>query len=390
MMSMAGGWFFLTVNEAFTLGDKDFRLPGIGSYMAEAINQGDTRAMVAAVAAMAVMIVAVDQVFWRPIVAWSERFKLEETAEADTPRSWFLDVLKHSRLAAWLGWLLRARHARLHIGRGTEATSPNRGGPVLPMRSILVALRWALVAGGAAAVLWGVWSVSALLLRLPFRDAVTNEDWIDVALAVGATFIRTTAAVLIGGLWALPVGVMIGLSPRWSQRLQPVVQVVASFPAPMLFPLVVLLLTALHIPFTIGCVALMLLGAQWYILFNVIAGAMAIPGDLKEVGKVLGTSRWKMWTRLYLPCVFPSLVTGLVTAAGGAWNASIVSEYVQVKNNTYAAFGLGSLISLATAKGNFPLLTASVLIMAVSVVLINRLFWKRLFRLAESRFALNA
>ena len=146
----------------------------------------------------------------------------------------------------------------------------------------------------------------------------------------------------------------------------------------------------LHVPFTAGCVALMLLGAQWYILFNVIAGAMAIPGDLKEVGKVLGTSRWRVWTRLYLPCVFPYLITGLVTAAGGAWNASIVSEYLQVKDDTYVAFGLGSVINQATAKGNFPLLAAGVLTMAVSVVLLNRLFWKRLFRLAERKYSLSA
>jgi NitT/TauT family transport system permease protein len=143
-------------------------------------------------------------------------------------------------------------------------------------------------------------------------------------------------------------------------------------------------------PFTVGCVLLMLLGAQWYILFNVIAGAMAILGDLKEVGKVFGTSGWKMWTRLYLPCVFPYLITGLVTAAGGAWNASIVSEYVQVQDETYIAFGLGSIINQATARGNFPLLAAGVLAMSVSVVTINRLFWKRLFRLAEQRYALNA
>ncbi len=201
------------------------------------------------------------------------------------------------------------------------------------------------------------------------------------------TFLRTSIAVIIGGAWTLPVGILIRC---WGGlRAAAGGAGVASFPPPMVFPLVVLMVRCAR-PFTVGCIVLMRLGAQWYILFNVIAGAMAIPGDLKEVGRIMGTSRRRMWTRLYLPCVFPYLVTGLVTAAGGAWNASIVSEYVQVKNDTYVAFGLGSIINQATAKGNFPLLVAGVLAMAVSVVLINRLFWKRLFSLAERRYTLGA
>ncbi|MDB5174860.1 MAG: transporter permease subunit, partial [Phycisphaerales bacterium] len=203
------------------------------------------------------------------------------------------------------------------------------------------------------------------------------------------SFLRTTAAVAIGAAWALPAGIMIGLSPRWSAKLQPIIQVVASFPAPMLFPLVTLALIKLDVPFTAGCVALMLLGAQWYILFNVIAGASAIPHDLREVCDVYRMSRWERWKRLYLPCTFPYLVTGLVTAAGGAWNATIVSEYVQLKGNTLSAFGLGSTISKATANGSFSLLAAGVVTMAVFVVLINRFFWKRMYRLAEERYSLN-
>jgi NitT/TauT family transport system permease protein len=196
--------------------------------------------------------------------------------------------------------------------------------------------------------------------------------------------------VALGAAWALPVGILIGLSSKWSQRLQPVIQVVASFPAPMLFPLVTMLLAVLRIPFTVGCVTLLLLGAQWYILFNVLAGASAIPDDLKAVAQVYGLSRLQRWTRLYIPCVFPYLVTGLITAAGGAWNATIVSEYVRLPGKTFAAFGVGSTISQATAGGQFSLLCASVVVMALCVVLINRLFWKRLYRLAENRVSLNA
>ena len=316
---------------------------------------------------------------------------MEETAETNKPQSWFLNLLGRSDLAKWIGGQLRARRKKLRTA-GDQKATPAAGQGVSPARrsALWMLMRWLLIAVGAVLVLWGAWWGFRLLLRLPLHDPANKEDWLHVGLAVGATFLRTSAAVILGAAWTLPVGILIGLSPKWSQRLQPVVQVVASFPAPMVFPLVVLAVNALHIPFTTGCVLLMLLGAQWYILFNVIAGAMAIPGDLKEVGQVMGTSRWHMWTRLYLPCVFPFLITGMVTAAGGAWNASIVSEYVQVKDQTYIAFGLGSIISQATAKSNFPLLLACVLAMAISVVLINRLFWKRLFKLAERKYALSA
>jgi NitT/TauT family transport system permease protein len=208
-------------------------------------------------------------------------------------------------------------------------------------------------------------------------------------LGLLASFARTTASVVLGALWTLPAGVFIGLSPKWSQRLQPVVQVVASFPAPILFPLMIPALLAMHISFNIGCVALMLMGTQWYILFNVIAGAMAIPGELKEVCRVYRTSRWHRWTRLYIPCVFPFLVTGMITAAGGAWNVTIVAEIVTgFRGEQNTAFGLGSMITQASNK-NFPLLAAATVTMALSVVILNRFFWRRMYRAAEERYALN-
>lgn len=395
MMSMAGGWFFLTVNEAFTLGSRDFRLPGIGSYMSEAINQGNTSAMIAAIIAMTIMIVVVDQVLWRPIVVWSQRFKLEESADADKPQSWVLSLLARSRLYLMVRRLVlrrRAEHqstmsrfASIAVSAPASANSPVLSAALFLRKVVRYLLLGALAAGAA----WGIWAMLRLLTALPIRDPVQHHDWIRVLLALGASFLRTSAAVLLGAAWALPVGILIGLSPRWSQRLQPVIQVVASFPAPMLFPLVTILLLALHVPFTIGCVALMLLGAQWYILFNVIAGATAIPADLKEVAEVYHMSRYERWTHLYLPCVFPYLLTGLITAAGGAWNATIVSEYVQLNGQTFAAFGLGSLISHATADGAFPMLCAAVVTMAGFVVLVNRFFWRRLYRLAEMRYSLN-
>lgn len=405
MMSMAGGWFFLTVNEAFTLGDKDYRLPGIGSYMNEAINQGNTPCMIAAIIAMIIMIVVVDQLIWRPIVVWSQRFKLEDSADADKPQSWVLSLLAHSRLWSWVIRKLRRAHAPAASEAAPVASTAEK---VLPYASpttrsgltlepgkknfwpmILNVLKWgtllALVVGSA----WGVSKLVGLLIALPMRDAATHEDWLHVVLALCASFLRTTAAVVLSAAWTLPIGILIGLSPRWSQRLQPIIQVVASFPAPMLFPLVTLLLLILHVHFTVGCIALMLLGAQWYILFNVIAGASAIPADLKEVGDVYHMTRRQRWTNIYLPSTFPYLVTGLVTAAGGAWNATIVSEYVQTKGQTFTAFGLGSTISVATTKANYPLLTAGIVTMALFVVLVNRLFWKKMYRLAEDRYSLN-
>ena len=400
MMSMAGGWFFLTVNEAFTLGDHDYRLPGIGSYMNEAINQHNTPAMIAAIIAMVIMIVAVDQLFWRPIVVWSQRFRMEELS-GDEQQSWVLDLLRRSRIYTWSAAALEARRQHRHRekamavlvggdGNG-QASAPSTADPRRGRRGnvIVAMLPWLVLALLAFGAIWGTIDLVQLLVRLPIHDAAKHEDWLSVVLALGASFLRTTGAVALGALWTLPAGIMIGRSPKWSSRLQPIIQVVASFPAPMLFPIVTMALIVLKIPFTIGCVALMLLGAQWYILFNVIAGAMAIPSDLKEVSNVYRMSRIERWRRLYLPCVFPYLVTGLVTAAGGAWNATIVSEFVQLPSGTFVAFGLGSLISKATTEANYSLLAAGVVTMAVFVVFLNRLFWKRLYRLAEERYSLN-
>ncbi len=262
MMSMAGGWFFLTVNEAFTLGVHDYRLPGIGSYMNEAINRKDTSAMVAAVIAMVIMIVVVDQVFWRPIVVWAQRFRMDELAQADPPQSWVLKILEKSRIYAGLhrlALLLRPKGSRTRIKLAAPQNA-SFGGPLWPR--IRPIFNWAMAGGAIVFCLWGGYELVKLLVALPLAGAADHHhDWLGVGLALLASFARTTAAVALGAAWALPVGILIGLSPRWSERLQPIIQVVASFPAPMLFPLVTMLLVVLHVPFTIGCVSLMLLGA---------------------------------------------------------------------------------------------------------------------------------
>lgn len=377
MMSMAGGWFFLMVSEAFVLGSRDFRLPGLGAYMSVAVSRGDGRAMVSAVLAMVVMIVALDQLLWRPIVVWSQRFRQEEGHGAQEDlRSWFLDLIRRSRLVR----LARRALRRLRAGRPRAAPLP----PSPPSAAVRRAARLlppALFAGLSVLLLLGAAQLVHLVRSLP------AGEWGVTLSAAGVTLARVLAAVALGTAWALPAGLAIGLSPRLSRLLQPVAQVLASFPAPMLFPAVVALLTWLGVGIGWGSVALMLLGTQWYILFNVMAGAMAIPGDLREVALSYGIRGWRRFRVLLLPSVLPHLVTGWVTAAGGAWNASIVAEYVSLHGRTDATFGLGSRISLAAERADFPTLAASVVVMSAAVVAFNRLVWRPLSDFAARRVA---
>ncbi len=380
MMSMAGGWFFLTVNEAFTLGDRDFRLPGVGAYMSVAIDQGNRAAMAGAVVAMTTMIVAVDQLLWRPALAWAQKFKLEETSGTEVPVSWVLDLVRRSRLLVWWQQL-----------RPLRARADDRGAAIGRTQVLLAAapqltrrgLGWL---AGAAATLLVFWGAAHLLSLL---GALEAHEWLQLAAALTLTLLRTAGALLLGVLWTVPLGIWIGLSARRARLLQPIIQVAAAFPAPMLFPLVTLAMLSIGVNFAWGCTLLMLLGSQWYILFNVLAGATAMPHDLREAAAVYGLQGWARWRTLYVPAIFPQLVTGLITAAGGAWNASIVAEYVRYRGRALIAPGLGSLITEATAAANFPLLAAGVLTMSLALVTLNRTVWRRLYRLADERFSLN-
>ena len=384
MMSMAGGWFFLTINEAFRLGNHDFRLPGVGAYMSVAIDTGDGRAMFAAVLAMIIMIVVLDQLFWRPLVAWSERFKFEDQGAAEVAESWVLNLLRRTQLYVWVGELRERfgdwRESRRGAKPPPEAFATVRAEP--SQRTQVVRSLLLFVPLGAAC-LWGSLKLAALLGEL------SGGDWLAIVRASLLTLARTTFAVAFGTIWAVPAGIWIGTSPKVSRFLQPFVQVAASFPAPMLFPLVLAVLGGVHVGLGFGSVVLMMLGTQWYILFNVIAGAMSIPHELHEAATMYRFQPWQKWRLLLLPGVFPHLVTGWVTAAGGAWNASIVSEYVHVAARTRTTDGLGALISQAADSGDFPRLAAGVLTMAFVVVVINRIFWKRLYALAERRYALS-
>jgi NitT/TauT family transport system permease protein len=375
MMSMAGGWFFLMISEAFVLGNKDFRLPGIGSYMSVAVARGDVSAMLWAIAAMVLMIVILDQLLWRPVVVWSQKFRVEEGGEGVSASSWFLDWLRRSHVIDWL------RNLKWRTGAPAcpQAPKRDRRGRLSSTNTLSIVLFAILVIG----LLFGAWRLLALLRQLAWRD------FPPILRACGWTLGRVLLSTFLGTLWTLPAGLAIGLNPRLSRFFQPVVQIAASFPAPMLFPLVIALLHAAGVTLGWGSVLLMLLGTQWYILFNVIAGASSIPGDLREAARSYRLSLRLRFLTLYLPAVFPFLVTGWVTAAGGAWNASIVAEYVNFKGQILTANGLGAQISRAAERADFPHLAASVMVMATVVVLFNRTVWRRFYELAEQRFSLS-
>ena len=380
MMSVAGGWFFLMACEMFVLGSRDFRLPGLGSYLQTAASAGDTTSILWGIAAMITVIVLLDQLVWRPVIAWAEKFKVEQVESTNAPRSWVLDLFRHSRgLAKVTGRTVRPLREKLMMffarERPPEAEQPQSQWKVWLIRALILAV--------LAVLGYGVVRVTMLL------SGLQKTEFREVGVGLVATFLRVNLALLLGALWTIPVGVAIGFNPRIARIAQPLAQIAASVPATALFPVVLLLLIKIGGGLGLGSIALLLLGTQWYILFNVIAGAIAIPTDLKECCSVFRLEGLARWKKLILPGIFPYLVTGLVTASGGAWNASIVAEYFQFKGRTYTTVGLGATISQATDSGNFDLLIAATLVMAAAVVTINRLVWRRLYALAETRYRLE-
>src|SRR6266849_5500827 len=388
MMSWAGGWFFLMASEQFTLGSRSFQLPGLGSYLQAAANAGNTGAILFGLFTLIVLIVLLDFVFWRQLVAWADKFKVELSSGDDVPHSLVLDALRRSALIAAVNRRL-FRPIGSFIAQVLNRLQPLDKADVEPREqpSRPASLRRVIGIGvallAAILVLIGLWQTVQLLLH------INLSTWGQLLLAAFATWLRTVAALLIGVVWTVPVGVAIGLSPRWSRRLQPVVQVIASIPATAVFPVLLLALVGWPGGLSGAAILLMLLGTQWYILFNVISGATAIPSDLREATTIYHATSWRRWRTLILPAIFPYLVTGLLTARGGAWNASIVSEYVQFQQHTVSTFGLGASIAEAAAAVNFPVLLAATLLMAAFVVVLNRLIWRRLYALAERHYTLG-
>ncbi len=382
MMSVAGGWFMLMVCEMFVLGSKDFRLPGLGSYLQTAANSGDTQAIVWGVGTMITVIVVVDQIVWRPVIAWAEKFKMEQVESTDAPHSWFLNLIEHSRL------LVRTRKRVFHPLRERlyRHFAREQGEEPVDVASVT----WKVWAGRLMASCAVIAVFYAMVRTIGMLMELNANDYRQIMEGTVATFGRVVAALLIGALWTIPVGVAIGFSPKLARIAQPLAQIAASVPATALFPIVLLMLIRVGGGLGIGSILLLLLGTQWYILFNVIAGAMAIPTDLKEVSALFKFNAGQRWRRLILPGIFPYLVTGMVTASGGAWNATILAEYFRLKDKTFTTVGLGATISRATESGNFALLLGSTVVMALVVVTINRLVWRRMYRLASARYTLEA
>ena len=383
MMSWAGGWFFLMAAEIFKVGRRDFRLPGLGAFLQAAADANDLRAVAAGVVTLILTIVLLDQLLWRPMLAWADKFKIEMvSSELPAPRSWFLEALQRSRLIAaarrhvwrpFLEWLDR------RASRSTSLAGSRRSAA----RWIGVGLLALLGSAASLALVLGVHRAFVTLAGVP------ESGWQAMGLGLLATLGRVAASLAVALLWTVPVGVAIGSNRRLAGVLQPVVQVVASIPATALFPVLVLALLRLPGGLNLAAVGLMLAGTQWYLLFNVIAGTVAIPQDLRDSAALLRLTRWQRWRTLTLPALFPFLVTGAITAGGGAWNASIVAEYVAFGGKAYSTIGIGSLIARATAASDYRLLLASTLVMVMAVVGLNRTWWRWLYQQAETRFRLE-
>ncbi len=381
MMSWAGGWFFLMATEAFSLGKESFTLPGLGSYLSVAANRGDLAAILWGLGTLVAIIIALDQLAWRPLIAWSERFKMELSESQEVPTSRVLDLLRHSTLLPWARRKIQAAAALTQCRRPfpdrakRRSLSPAAVGLEPAFSRVMTGL-------GLAAIAWGAVSLIRMIA------GASPAQWIAIGEGSAATVLRVGIALALSLAWSVPAGVAIGLRPRLAQIAQPIAQIAASVPATAVFPILLLIMLRLGGGLSIASVLLMLLGTQWYVLFNAIAGAVALPRDLQEAAVLMKLRGWMRWRELILPGIFPHLVTGGITAQGGAFNASIVSEYVVFEGKTLQTIGLGALISASANNGDYHLLAAATVAMGTIVTLINRLFWRRAARLAEERYHL--
>jgi NitT/TauT family transport system permease protein len=375
MMSMSGGWFFLVAAEAISVAGQDIKLPGIGSYIAVAIEARDGMAITWAIAAMLIGILLYDQLFFRPLLAWADKFRFEESQGETAQQSWLLDWMRSSRLfRAWIArfWLF--------LGRGLSWFSVQGDGTAVQVKPRFSHPVWPKI-WDAALLLASVFAMYSLLI---FIHSVVG--WAEVAHVLGlglVTLVRVMLLIALASLFWVPVAVWIGLRPQYSQKVQAMAQFLAAFPVNLMFPLVVFAMVTFKLTPNIWLSPLMVFGTQWYILFNVVAGAATIPNELRLAADNLGLKGWLKWKRVYLPAVFPSYITGAITASGGSWNASIVAEYVTWGKTTLVADGLGSYIKQMTETGDFHRIALGIGVMCVFVMLLNRFFWRKLYLLAE-------
>lgn len=380
MMSWAGGWFFLMAAETFTVGSRDFRLPGLGSYLQAAANAGDIGAILLGVGTLVLVIVLMDQFVWRPVLAWADKFKVEMVTGDEPPESWFYDVMSRSWLVEQFDrrvWHPFNEQLDAVMGRFFRTPDPGKPNGALSTSLILIAVAAVLI------LIFGGLRAAALLASLP------AVQWGRIGLGALATLLRVSFSLAIAAAWTIPAGVLIGTNRKLAAVLQPLVQIVASIPATALFPVILLALINVAGGLNMAAVLLMLMGTQWYVLFNVIAGASAIPQDLAYTTELLQLKGWARWRTLILPALFPYLITGMITAGGGAWNASIVAEYVHFGGQVHSTVGVGALIAEATATGDYALLLAATLTLIIAVVLINRLLWRRLYQVAEDKYRME-
>ncbi len=377
MMSVAGGWFFLMACEMFVLGDRDFRLPGIGSYIQTAADKGDLTHIIYGLATMIFIIIIFDIFLWKPLVAWSQKFKLDTVKGEEESESFVLNLLRRSTLKKYADDLFNK--VINTIEQKLKSLELNTSKESIIKKIIIFTSAFLII----MILFISAVKMAGFFIKLPLTE------YLIILKSTLFSFLRTFLAIFIASLWTIPVGVMIGMNKRVARFAQPLVQIVASVPATAVFPVIILFLIKIGGGLDIGAIFLMLMGTQWYILFNVIAGASAIPQDLKDAIEVYNIKGIQKWKTLILPCIFPYLITGLITATGGAWNATIVAEYVTFSGETLKTIGLGALISEATVKGNFQLLLISTITMAIVVVSINRLLWKRLFQFARERYSLE-
>jgi NitT/TauT family transport system permease protein len=380
MMSMSGGWFFVVASEAITVGDTTVKLPGIGSWLAVAIERQDIKAVVLAVATMAIVILAYDQLLFRPVVAWADKFRFEQTAAQQRPRSWVYDLVRRARLVRFVFSPVSAVTARLAMIRLPATTrrapslSPNlsRAGEVIWFAIVLAATAYAL------------WFAIGYI-----REALGMSDVLEAAGLGFLTFLRVAVLIAIASAIWVPIGVWICLRPWAAERVQPLAQFLAAFPANVLFPMAVVGIVTWKLDPNIWLSPLMVLGTQWYILFNVIAGASAFPTDLREASTLYRLRSWQWWRKVILPGIFPYYVTGALTASGGSWNASIVAELASWGDIKLKAAGLGAYIAQATEAGDYHRVVLGIAVMSVFVIACNRLLWRPLYRAAERRFRLD-
>ena len=370
MMSVAGGWFFLMASEMFVLGGKDFRLPGIGSYLQLAAIEGNTQAILMGLGTIIIIIVLIDQLIWRPLIAWAQKFKTE-LKEEEVPTSTLLVQLNRSKIIkvisnSWNNMIDGITIKQLKKKDAIPSLQTQKKQKFSFTSIIIYSLLILCVGYGS-------------IMFFALTKNLKVDNWLNIVLADFFTLLRVVTAVFISLIWTVPLGVAIGLNKKLANKLEPIVQIFASIPATAVFPIIVMWLINSRGGINLASIVLMLLGTQWYILFNVIAGAQSIPTDLKEVSKIFKFRKLDKWRVLILPAIMPQLIIGLITATGGAWNASIVSEYVEFRGKIYNANGIGSLINIATSKGDYSLLAGSTLIMIITVVLINRYIWRKIY-----------